>query len=1007
MTATLPASGRQQGLLSEHSDIICGVPLDAPAGGLFVGRDDDCERLARLLGLDVPDGSAPEGSQPRSGMVVLSGDAGIGKTRLLSEVADRAAAQGWRVLVGHCLGEAGSSLPYLPFTEMLGRLEATAPEQVDAVVASHPHLARLFPSRRRGGGLDDAGTLDRADLVEAVHAALEDLAQQGPVLVVVEDVHWADQSSRDLLSLMFTRGFDGPVSLVASYRSDDLHRRHPLRATLAHWARLASVQRVDLAPLADRHVRELVRGLGGTALGESEVQAVVDRAEGNAFFAEELAAASALGHPGSTEDLSRLLLVRFEQLGPAGQQVVRMAAAAGRQVSHRLLACVVGLADTDLDLAVRDAVEHHVLVPTDTGGYAFRHALLAETVYDDLLPGERVRAHERYAAALAHDPSLGTWADLARHALAAGDREQALDASVRAGDAAMSVGGPEEAWRHFKQALALLPDDHPSADAVTIRAAGAATSTGRAYKALELLQDRVSRRPEGADGTARAELLGVVATTARLTDSPLDTLAVTKEALGLLRPEDPTALRARLLAAHMQVLADRGRDVEAQRVGDEAITLAEQADLRDVADEVRVVLAKVRERTGNPQESQQALERILADPALHGTPAETRALHHLGSLHHRVGRLSEALGVYRRGAAQARAQGREWAPYALENRLLAGIVAYEIGDWALAEEVLAPDGGEAPLMARALLDAALLYVAAGRGDTTSLDVVARVRRWWETESMIALLSASSAIDLHGSAGDLSAAIAVHDEVVELLSRVWRPRFQAQLRLSALLLGQLAGHAATAAGTQRRELLARGEELAEVARLVWQESEPTGNDGPEARAWVARVEAELLRLRWLTGGDPGQDALAEAWSEAVARFDAYGHAYETARSRARLAAVLAAGGDPRADDEAAAAHEVASRLGARPLLEELRPLLRHGAGRASIRDTATRPGEHLTPREREILSLVALGRSNKQIGTQLFISAKTASVHVSNIMAKLGATGRGEAVAVARQRGLLD
>jgi DNA-binding NarL/FixJ family response regulator len=418
----------------------------------------------------------------------------------------------------------------------------------------------------------------------------------------------------------------------------------------------------------------------------------------------------------------------------------------------------------------------------------------------------------------------------------------------------------------------------------------------------------------------------------------------------------------------------------------------------------------VRERTGNPQQSQQALERILADPALHGTPAETRALHHLGELHHRAGRLAQALETYQRGAAQARADGREWAPYALECRMLGGIVAYEIGDWALADEILGPDGGEAPMMARALLDAALLYVSAGRGDPAGLDVVARVRRWWGTESMIGLLSASAAIDLHGNAGDLPGAVAVHDEVVALLSRVWRPRFQAQLRLSALLLGQLAAHAATAAGTERQELLGRGGQLAEVARLVWEESGASGNDGPEARAWAARVEAELLRLRWLTGDDPGQDALVQAWEEAVALFEAYGHAYETARSRARLAAVLAAGGDSRAEDEAEAAHEAASRLGARPLLEELRPLVRQPsgqAGRSTARGGAARPVEHLTPREREILSLVALGRSNKQIGTQLFISAKTASVHVSNIMAKLGAAGRGEAVAVARQRGLLD
>ena len=996
MTATLEPIGRQQSSVSGVSAIIGGVPLDATAGGLFVGRDLDVARLARLVGLDTPERD--------HGMVVVSGDAGIGKTRLLTELAGRARDLGHEVLVGHCLGEAGSSLPYLPFTEMLGRLEATRSEQVDQVVAAHPPLARLFPGRRSPGAAEP-GSLDRADIVEAVHAALEDLARQGPVLVVVEDVHWADQSSRDLLTLLFTRGFEGPVSLVASYRSDDLHRRHPLRATLAHWARLASVQRLDLAPLADQHVRELVRGLRGGELGESEVQAVVERAEGNAFFAEELAAASALGRPGSTEDLSRLLLVRFEQLDDAGQQVVRLAAAAGRQVSHRLLSCVVDLPGGALDAAIRDAVEHHVLVPTDAGGYAFRHALLAETVYDDLLPGERVRAHERYAAALAADPSLGTWADLARHALAAGHRDEALDASVRAGDAAMAVGGPEEAWRHFKQALALLPDEHPAADSVTLRAAAAATGTGRAYKAVELLQDRLDHRPRTADPAARAELLGVVATTARLTENPLDTLAVTKEALELLGTEGDGALRARLLGAHTQALADRGRDDEATRAGDEAIALAEQAGLRDVADEVRVVVAKVRERTGNPEESQQALERILADPAVRGTAAEIRALHHLGSLHHRAGRLSPAVEVYRLGASRARAEGREWAPYALECRLLGGIAAYELGDWAQAEQILARGGDEAPLMARALLDAALLYVAAGRGETSALDVLPRTRRWWETEGLIALLSATAAIDLRGDAGDLDGAVAIHDEMVDLLTRLWRPGFQARLRASALLLGQLASHAARATTVERRRLLERGEELAVVAREVWVRSAAEGTGGPEAFAWAARADAELLRLRWLAGGDqPDLAVLQSAWHEAVRRFEDYGHAFEGARSRARLAAVLVAAGDPRGEVEAAAAAEAAARLGAAPLLAEAQPLL---GNRAPAREGGARPAEHLTPREREILSLVALGRSNKQIGSQLFISAKTASVHVSNIMAKLGAAGRGEAVAVARERGLLD
>ncbi|WP_195908234.1 ATP-binding protein [Nostocoides sp. HKS02] len=218
--------------------------LEGVPQGLLVGRDTEAARLADLLGLD---------DESASGLVLLSGDAGIGKTRLLAETASRARRAGWTVLIGHCLGEAGRVLPYLPFSEMLGRLETQDPAVIERILTMHPHLAGLFPSRRRPTDLRDQSpldTVDRADLVEASHAAFEDLAQQGPLLLVVEDVHWADDSSRDLLTLLFTRGFAGRVSIVASYRSDDLHRRHPLRATLAHWSRLGALHRVELAPSA-------------------------------------------------------------------------------------------------------------------------------------------------------------------------------------------------------------------------------------------------------------------------------------------------------------------------------------------------------------------------------------------------------------------------------------------------------------------------------------------------------------------------------------------------------------------------------------------------------------------------------------------------------------------------------------------------------------------------------------------------------------------------------------
>jgi DNA-binding CsgD family transcriptional regulator/tetratricopeptide (TPR) repeat protein len=988
--------------VSGPSDIIGGVGLDVATSRL-VGRDQEAGSLAQLLGIGTPD---------ERGMVLLSGDAGIGKTRLLGEVAGRARDQGWTVLVGHCLGEAGQSMPYLPFSEMLTRLEAADPSSVERTMSAHSALAALFPARRRRAPepeLDAPDTIDPRDLVEAAHAAFEGVSWDAPLLLVVEDVHWADQSSRDLLTLFFTRGFGGRVSIVASYRSDDLHRRHPLRTTLAHWSRLGDLHRVELEPLPDAAVRQLVRGVQPRPLTEHEVRAVVDRAEGNAFFAEELVAASALGRTGVAEDLSRLLLVRFDQLEAAGQHVVRMASAAGRHVSHPLLTAVAGLGDAELDQGLRDAVEHHVLVPTDSGGYAFRHALLAETVYDDLLPGERVRAHERYAAALGSDPSLGTWADIARHASAAGDRAVALDASIHAGDAAMSAGGPEEAWRHYRQALSLIPDHHPDADRLALRASAALTAKGQAIKALALLEERLSRRRLEQDPLGRAEILSALATTARLTESTLDTLAATKEGLGLLEgadlPERQAAqVRARLLGARVQALVDRGRDEEAARAAEEAVEAALAAGLPEVAAEVRVVEARVVERVGDPQTSQDALERIIATGAAPGDPAQVRALHHLGSLHHRLGRLDEAVEVYRRGAEAGRAAGRAWAPYAFDSRLLAGVAAYEVGRWDDSLEILDLTGQDPPQPAEALLRSARLFVVAGRGGADFGGELEAVRRWWEDEGLVAVFAGGAAIDLHGHAGDLRAALAAHDETVEVLTGIWHRHFQAQTRLSALLLGQLGSFVQRVPTTERAHLLSRGRGAVEDAEQVWARvSEMPGQHGPEAQAWIARARAEGLRLRWLGGEqvDPGE--LADRWREAVAAFDEYGHRYEGARSRARLGAALQAAGDAAASETIQAALATARELGAEPLLAEIRSA--GGRTQAAARP-ADRLGEALTPREQEILALVALGRSNRQIGTQLFISAKTASVHVSNLMAKLGVSGRGEAVAVARARGLL-
>ena len=457
----------------------------------IVGRDDE---LARVLdGLQLGSGGG--------GAVLVGGDAGIGKTALVGQVVR--AAVGHRVLVGHCVGEAGPASPTCRSSRWPPPWTPRTPSSSRPSSAARPALASLVPRLAAGA----AGDALRGDVVEGVHGALTDLGRRGPVLLVVEDLHWADESSRELLTVLFTRGAPDGVSLVATYRSDDVHRRHPLAASLALWSRLPGLTRVDLGPLPAGDVREIVHRVDGS-LGPEVVEEVVRRAEGNAFLAEELAASG--GSPARAEggDVGRLLLGRVEHLDAEAQDVVRVAAVIGRRVPHALLERVAGVDPATLRRALRAAVDHHVLEPRGDG-YEFRHALLAEAVIDDLLPTERLELHRACAEALREDPSLGTPADLARHALTSGDRAAALEASLRAGDEARRMGGPAEALAHYETALTLLDVDPGLGQPLTLWAAAAANAAGRATRAMALLRRRLA---EGADGPyERAELLGALA----------------------------------------------------------------------------------------------------------------------------------------------------------------------------------------------------------------------------------------------------------------------------------------------------------------------------------------------------------------------------------------------------------------------------------------------------------------------------------------------------------------
>ena len=979
----------------------------------FVGR---AEQLARF------DQALARGAEGDPTALLVAGDSGVGKSRLVSEYGERARAAGARVLTGDCVELGEGELPYAPVVGLLRELQREVGTEalVELVGPGRAELGRLLPEAGDPSGAEADEEFAQARLFEALLSLLGRLGEQAPLVLVIEDLHRADRATRDFLSFLMRAVRRERLALVATYRSDELHRRHPLRPFLAETERLERVQRVDLAPFSRLELVAQLTGILGSHPDPSIAAALFERSGGNPFFAEELLAATADGdRQVLPETLRDALMVRVEALPARTQELLRVIAASGRSVTHGLLAEVAAPDGSDLIDALRDAVTHHVLVQRrGDESYAFRHALMREAVYEDLLAGERGDLHVRLAEALAANPSLsadsvGPAAELAWHFSQAHDLARALGASVEAAAQAERMRAPVDAARHLAKAVDLWDQvEHPEEVSGTtlvalLRRAAELTHLGgdtdRAAALGQRTLDLIGDSDPVAMALARERLGRYLWTSGRHREAAEEYARAVEQ----MPAEPPSAERASVVASLAQALMLRGDLRDSRELAEQAIAIARAVGDRAVEAHALNTLGVDIASLGRREEGIACLRESLAiERRLGATDNLQRTYTNLSDLLDQDGRVEEGLELALEGVRVAREQGmtRGWAAFLLAE---AANRCSRLGRLAEAERMIgeALDSGATGLQGGFVHEiAARIAAMTGRYDAARAHVDDARRLLRRTSGSMWLAP------LHGIAVELAA---LDDDMAGARRAVAQARemvpdeeehvfYSRELYLPALRAEADAADRARAARDMEAEQEARGFGQAMAARMheLADVISSEGTPQPQVVADLARVDAELARLE-------GR-AEPELWRAAAELNEPIGNRVGIAYARLREAeALLEGGGD--ASEPLRAAHSIAAECGATPLREACETVARRarialGEERKGTVATVDDPFG-LTPREREVLALVAAGRTNRQIGEELFMSEKTASVHVSRILAKLEVSTRGEAGAVAHKLGL--
>ena len=962
----------------------------AIAARRFIGRSSELGRLESLL---------ERAADGVSHCAIVSGAAGVGKSSLLREFASRTDS---RVLVGSCLPLGDQGVPYAPVIEILRSLEFDP----NGNVPLPDGLGSLDPTSTDPG----AGPTSRSHLFQAVLTLFTRLVDSGPGVVVIEDLHWADRSTRDLLSFLIPNLRAERLLLVLSYRTDDVHRNHPLRPLLAEFQRNPSVVQLDVVPFTSSLVAEQMTNLTGHPPTAADLDEVMRRTQGNPYFVEELVAAEATGNQALPDSLRELLLVRTDVVSADARRTLRILSIAEHQVTEQALARIAATPIPDIREHIHQAIDTRLLVRSATGT-TFAHALLREALQTDLLPGERTEFHAAFAEVLADEAAAttpnraGILAMLAHHRAAAGDIAGAIEAWSGAATAAEAIFAFDEAHHHLARIIEnwdriSAPDDlvgSSYADLVA-RAAENAFLAGDPTDASQLTREAIALVDADVDPGIAGMLYERLARYVRDTDGHDRALAYVERALELVPDDPPSVDLSRVLAGVAGQLMTHGRYAEARELASRAADVARtvssivaEADalntlgvVTTVIDDVEAGVAMLHsalalaKRCGDPHQQMRSYWNTMAclsdagewERALAAFEVAIEQLPRLGQAHLLPELFSNAADILMRLGRWDEAQATVDEAHLRFGSGASGSVLTELvverGDFDAARRLIESRTAhnvftDQEQQGWPLVNLAALETWEGHRDAArqavddALDVTADLDAPIATACALAIGCRCEA-----DAAEFARNGASADEVDLALTR------------SASLLGQIT------------DLLAR----------------PGPINGWKREVGALKVQCDAERSRALGVSD------AAAWSATTAAWQAMSMPYHAAYARWREAEALFT---TTADRPGAAvllreSHEIAESLGARPL----EGLIESFARRARIDLGLPNGGldrHGLTGRELEVLEALCVGATNRQIAASLYISEKTASVHVSNIMRKLGASNRGQAAAIARREGL--